>query len=375
MAKILVIDDNADLLETIRQILEQRGGHQAILSTNGPDGLSKAVSDPPDLAIVDVMMPGISGYEVCRELRANPVTASIPILIFTARGQPVDRQAALDAGADDYMVKPVTMQELVERVNSLLALRTVEKAPAVVGTIVLLSLRGGVGVTTLAVNLAAILAMAGDGATCLVDLCPSSGHAALQLGLRPEPNWSGLIQMGIPDEEVIKGHLLQHTSGLQVLASPLFPVTGQGLSKKALQAMLKILQRQFAILVVDAPPVLSEAALATMEAATVVGLVITAEAPSVQTAIGTLRALKEWSGKFRIILNQVTTGPQMPTGAIEQALRRPLMARIPFDSAQARALAQRTPLALHSPASPLAQAIQEIAQEFIQTARKTVVSQ
>ena len=72
MARILVIDDNVELLETIRQILEQRGGHQAVLSADGADGLAKALADPPDMAIVDVMMPGVSGYEICRRLRANP---------------------------------------------------------------------------------------------------------------------------------------------------------------------------------------------------------------------------------------------------------------------------------------------------------------
>lgn len=384
MAKILVIDDNSELLEAIRLLLERQGGHQAVLSANGADGLTKALANPPDLAIIDVMMPGMSGYEVCRQLRASSLTASIPIIILTARGQPVDRQAALDAGADDYMTKPVRMEVLLERVNDLLAKRTVERAPARARTVVLLSLRGGVGVTTLAVNLAATLAQARGGTACLVDLCPSSGHVALQLGLRPEPNWSDLIQAGAPDPGGIEARLLQHASGLRVLASPILPIAGRGLSRTAAQTMLGILQQRFADTVVDAPPVLSEVTMAALEAATVIGLVITAEAPSIQTAIGTLRTLKQWadqnpSDEFQripicIILNQIAPVSQLPTETIERALRRPLMGTVPFDPAQARALAQGAPLALHNPSSPLVQAVRRLAQELAQVARNAAIS-
>lgn len=373
MAKILVIDDNADLLETIRHVLEQRGGHQAVLSAEGADGLAKALADPPDLAIVDVMMPGVSGYEICRQLRANPATETIPIIIFTARGQLVDHQAALDAGADDYMVKPVPMRELLERINGLLAKRAAGKEPVLAGTVVLLSLRGGVGVTTLAVNLAATLAQAGDGAACLIDVCPSSGHVALQLGLRPEPNWSDLIQAGVPDLDAVEAHLLQHASGVRVLASPIFPVIGQGLPRTVVQAMLSILQQRFAVTVVDAPSVLSDVMMEALEVATVVGLVVTAEAPSIQTAVGTLRTLRQWSSKFRIILNQTMPGSQLSTGAIERTLRHPLVGAIPFDPAQAQALAHGAPLVLNSPDSLLAQAVRGLAQELARTTRDTAV--
>jgi len=373
MAKILVIDDNAEFLEMIRLLLEQRGGHHAVLSADGTDGLAKALADPPDLAIIDVMMPGISGYEICRQLRANPPTASTPIIILTARGQPVDRQAALDAGADDYMAKPVTAMELLGQIDDLLAKRAAGKSPVPAGTVVLVSLRGGVGVTTLAVNLAATLAQTGDGAACLVDLCPSSGHVALQLGLRPKPNWSGLTQASVLDVEFVEAYLLQHASGLRVLASPALPVVGQGLSRMLVQMTLGVLQQRFVTTVVDAPPVLDEMAMVALEAAALVGLVITTEPPSIQTAVGTLHALKQWSAKLQIILNQITPGSQVPTGAIERALKHPLAWTIPFDPAQTRALTRGAPLALQSPSSPLAQAVRGLAQELDRTARELAV--
>ncbi len=364
MAKILVIDDEADLLEMMRLVLERRGEHETVLSAEGRDGLAKALADPPDLAIIDVMMPGITGYEICRQLRDNPATASLPIIILTARAQPVDRDAALSAGADAYMTKPVMMAELLEQVDALLAKRRAGEPSALAGMFTLLSLRGGVGVTTLAVNLAVTLKQTNGGAACLIDLCPSSGHVALQLGLRPQPNWSDLHDSGARalDADTITAHLLQHSSGLRVLASPFFPVVGQGIPQEMIQTTLRILQQQFPIIVVDMPSVLNEAAIAAVKAASAIGLVVAAEPPSIQTTIGTLRVLRQWSDKLHIILNQITPGPQPPAEAIERALKHPLTGNIPFDSSQARALAQRSPLALNDPDSPLAQATQRLAQ-------------
>ncbi len=362
MARILVIDDDADFLQMIRILLEQ-SGHQAVLSPDGVDGLAKASSTSPDLAIVDVMMPEVNGYEICRRLRGDPATASIPILILTARGQPVDRQAALDAGADDYMAKPVTVTGLRECINKLLAKPKRVRQPAFKGLAALLSLRGGVGVTTLAVNLAAALAQAPESdSVCLVDLCSSSGHVALQLGLRPDPDWSSIAKAGDLTPAAIETHLLQHDCGLHVLASPIFPVVGQGLSRTVSEMILDALQQRFSIVVVDMPSTLNEAALAALEVATTVGLVVTAEAPSIQSTVGTLHVLNRWATKFHVIINQVTPGQQPPLAALERALKRPALTSIPFDPAQAQALARGIPLVLQRPPSSLAQAVRGLAQ-------------
>jgi pilus assembly protein CpaE len=366
MAKILVVDDEADLLEMIRMVLEQRGGHQVMLSTDGPDALAKAADDPPDLAILDVMMPGMPGYEVCRQLRANPVTASIPIVILSARAQPMDRAAAMDAGADDYITKPVMMGELLERVDSMLATHT-GASTAFAGIFGLISLRGGVGVTTLAANLALVYAQAGEETACLVDFSFSSGHVALQLGLRPEPSWAGLIESAaaLPDERAVETRLLRHGSGLRVLASPFVPVVNQAVSREAVQWVLSMLQQRFPVVVVDMPATLNEVAMGVVEAATVVGLVLTAEPPSLQTTVGTLRALQQWSSKLQVIINQVTPGAQLPAEAITRPLKRTPAGIIPFDPAQARALAQGAPLTISNPDSPLAQGVLKLAQTLM----------
>ena len=358
MAKILVIDDSSELLEMVRVLLEDRGGHKSILSTDGEDGLTKAVTHQPDLAIVDVMMPGMTGYEVCRRLRAGPSTADIPIIILTARGQDVDRQAAMDAGATMYMSKPVTMGDLLESIDSLLD----DQAPAPSGEsgqlIALMSLRGGVGVTTLAVNLAVFVARRSQEETCLVDLCPSSGNASLQLGLRPEPNWLALADMGNSlNAESISAQLLTHSSGLSLLAAPFVPVTDGGLPLEVTTAVLQALLNSHTRVLVDMPSILNETTTAILDMADVIGLVLTFDPASIQATVGMLQAMKSHGDKMRIILNQVVPGRQPAAEALERVLRRPLSGTSPFDPGQAQALTRGMPLALSTPDSPLTQSL------------------
>src|SRR3990172_1887103 len=119
MARILVVDDDVNLLQMVRLML-QRVGHEVETSSNGEEGLLFASQKQPDLAIIDVMMPGLSGYDVVRRLRDDPFTARIPIVILTARSQPMDKQMALEAGANAFLSKPVTAQELTDRVDAVL---------------------------------------------------------------------------------------------------------------------------------------------------------------------------------------------------------------------------------------------------------------
>ncbi len=361
MARILVIDDNADLLQMIRMLLEQRGGHEAILSAEGEDALVKAFANPPDLAIVDVMMPGITGYEVCRRLRKDPSTANMPIIILTARGQSVDRDAALEAGADLYIAKPVTMSELLEQVNELLAKKPMRRPTAKKTTLAMLSLRGGIGVTTLAVNLSLVLSHRAPGRSCLFDLCPSSGHAALHLGLRPEPNWASLGQSGAAGETAVRGALLTHATQLRLLAAPFVPVVGGGLSRQATQTILSVLWQDFDLVVVDLPSVLTDGAMAVLEAADAIGVVVVGDQPGIQTTLGTLQALKPLAAKVRLILNQPLPGATVPIDALQRVLKYPFVGLIPFDSLQAQALGRGQPLALVAANAPLVQGVAQLA--------------
>jgi DNA-binding response OmpR family regulator len=117
--RILIIDDEEVLVETIAYNLEQEG-YQALRALDGQRGLELALQEQPDLIILDIMLPGIDGLEVCRQLRRAEETATTPILLLTARSDEIDRVVGLEVGADDYVVKPFGRRELLARVRALL---------------------------------------------------------------------------------------------------------------------------------------------------------------------------------------------------------------------------------------------------------------
>jgi two-component system alkaline phosphatase synthesis response regulator PhoP len=116
---ILVIDDEEDLIELVRYNLE-REGFQVNGALDGETGLTLALQHMPDIALVDIMLPGMDGLEVCRRLRAEPRTADIGLIMLTAKDAESDRIVGLELGADDYITKPFSTRELTARVRALL---------------------------------------------------------------------------------------------------------------------------------------------------------------------------------------------------------------------------------------------------------------
>jgi DNA-binding response OmpR family regulator len=115
--KILVIEDEPNMVAGLRDNFEF-DGYEVITARDGIEGLERALAESPDLVVLDVMMPRMSGLEVCRQLRAK--RASIPIIMLTARGQEVDKVVGLELGADDYVTKPFSIRELLARVRAIL---------------------------------------------------------------------------------------------------------------------------------------------------------------------------------------------------------------------------------------------------------------
>lgn len=119
MSRVLVVEDDKDIADLIVHYL-QRAGHVVDRVASGALVMPRVTSVPPDLVILDLMLPGMDGMQVCTALRRNPATAAIPIIMLTARGEEADRVAGLEVGADDYVTKPFSPRELVARVAALL---------------------------------------------------------------------------------------------------------------------------------------------------------------------------------------------------------------------------------------------------------------
>jgi DNA-binding response OmpR family regulator len=118
--KILVVEDDPGALRLVQYTL-QHEGYEVLIATNGLVGLKKAQSEEPDLIILDVMLPGMDGFEICHRLRGEPQTAGLPILMLSAKAQEADKTTGLKVGADDYLPKPADPAEIILRVRSLLA--------------------------------------------------------------------------------------------------------------------------------------------------------------------------------------------------------------------------------------------------------------
>ncbi|HEY7784010.1 MAG TPA: response regulator transcription factor [Pyrinomonadaceae bacterium] len=118
---VLIVEDDTDIAEGLKYNLEREGLPVAVAIT-GEDGLGKALDErnPPILIILDVMLPGMSGLDLCRRLRREPSTRRTPIIMLTAKGSEADRVSGLDLGADDYITKPFSVRELVARVRAVL---------------------------------------------------------------------------------------------------------------------------------------------------------------------------------------------------------------------------------------------------------------
>ena len=133
---ILVIEDEPSQVELLRYNLT-RQGFEVRVAMDGEEGLQSAIEDPPDLILLDWMLPNLSGIEICRQLRRNKATREVPVIMLTARSEETDKIRGLDIGADDYVTKPYSIRELIARVRAALRRPTasVSENRLLVGTI------------------------------------------------------------------------------------------------------------------------------------------------------------------------------------------------------------------------------------------------
>jgi DNA-binding response OmpR family regulator len=133
MENVLVVEDDPTLRLAMTKTL-RAAGYAVKVAASGPEGLEEALSDPPDIVLLDVMLPGKNGYEICHELRAKD--AELPIVMVTAKGEEADKVRGLRLGADDYVVKPFGTEELLARIDAALRRRRLalaDGAPVVIG--------------------------------------------------------------------------------------------------------------------------------------------------------------------------------------------------------------------------------------------------
>lgn len=372
MANILVIDDDRDIQRLLEFALK-RAGHTVNMAYDGEEGLVQAENYSPDLIVCDVMMPKMTGYEFCRKARAIPQLQDTPIIIFSARFQSIDQQTALDAGATDYMAKSAAPDVLVDKIAKLLPKQAPAQDQPSTLMYAVFSLRGGVGVTSLAVNLAFALAQIKKTNTMLVDLANYGGHAALTMGLRPTHSVSQLLATNTSGFTMphIQPYAIQHTAGVQLLASS--PAFGQSLAEHTahLLPLLTGLKSESEITVLDVHLLLEQHLLATLELLDQIILVSAPDLPSVQSTAIALQGLTKLGvpdSKITIVSNQVNPNNALPLPMIQKAVKRTISTVVPFDPEMAKSANTGKPVLLSKPHSLAARAIGKLAQNLVHKA-------
>ncbi|HIE37468.1 MAG TPA: response regulator [Anaerolineae bacterium] len=376
-AKILIVDDDLESLKLIGLMLQGRG-YQIIAAQSGLQALSKAVDESPDLMILDVMMPGMDGLEVCRRLRADPRTAPIPVIMFSARTQVDDKVAGFEAGADEYLTKPIHPAELVTRVEVLLA-RAVRMGKAAkpsvrAKTVGFLGCKGGVGTSTLAVNVAVALTQgaAAGRQVMLLDFRSALGTLALQLGLSPQKGLLTLSERptGTLDTDTVLANMDRHSSGVMVLGGMPEPLgTLPSMAPPHVEAIARTLGASADYLLVDMGSGLGEINTTLLRLLTYLLVVVEPQRIALHMAQTLLATLDEMEvGRHRIGIVLVHKAPSATTltkEMMEGLLQREIVGVIPPAPELAfQAAEQGTPMVMMQAQSLVARQLHQLA-EFV----------
>ena len=220
--KILVVDDDPDTVKFIN-IMLSRLGYTVVSATSGMEALERVQIEHPDLIILDVMMPGMDGYEVSRNLRRNPKTATTPILMFTAKTTIEDKLAGYDAGVNLYLTKPIHPIDLQANIRNLLAQKfsKVEVAGDKGYMVGIISATGGAGVSTMALNLAITYAKKYNVKVIAAEMKPGQGSWALDLNLSEPVGLPNLLDKELMEitTDSVANELIQTSFGIKILSA------------------------------------------------------------------------------------------------------------------------------------------------------------
>jgi pilus assembly protein CpaE len=365
--KILLVDDD-DVLRKMGNGLLVRQGFDVLTAENGPRALEQLKTIRPDIILLDVMMPGMDGFTVCREIRTNPDTARIPVMMLTALDSVENKVKGFEAGADDYLAKPYDTTELVARINVLIrrAEATVPliAAPATTiaretaRTIAIFSLRGGAGVSTIAVNLAAGLSQLWEMQVALVDMVTIAGQSALFLNQSLRNTWADLCKMEVIDEDAVLSAMLPHESRVQTLASPRRPEESELLTPEKVKMTIEILRSTFPYVVLDMPHDLSERSLTALDQSDIILVITQPEIASLRAAsmaMEIFEALKyHEQKKIYVILNWTFPRQGLAFKDIERMLKSKIDLILPYAADEfVTALNVGNPPVLSDPEGPL----------------------
>lgn len=372
-AKVLIVDDDPELLNLIGLALK-RADYRPLAARTAEAAFEKVRSEQPDLVILDVMLPGTSGIEFCRQIRQQAEVSNLPIIMLSARTQVDDKIEGLQAGADDYLTKPISAKEMVARVEALLQRteRLRQTTPSDQGKVfAFMGAKGGVGTTTVTVNVGVSLATEESHDVIIAELRPTFGTVAVQMGKTVHESLADLLALeGSPlNERNVKMHLTPDSSGMEVLYGPPGGDKPLALDPDWTNALVRQLSRMADFVLLDLPNDLSPSTQAALEACDLILLVLGPEADSLAAGKRTIDALNTWGIRRGVVeavlVNQAPLAMGINVVQIETDLGCDVVGVIP-PAADACAAANRQgrPLLVVQPNNPVADKINELAEKM-----------
>ncbi|MBN1642486.1 MAG: response regulator [Anaerolineae bacterium] len=398
MKQVLVVDDDPNVCKLLDFAL-QRAGFSVILANDGDEGFAQAREHRPEALVLDIMMPSMHGYQLCRRLRADPATADSVIVIMTARAQPVDAEEAMRAGADLFLPKPTAPQVLIEHLQQLLEEREKEAEAArrepmpslpesfiegvippapprprsdAGGLVACYAAIPGVGVSTLSANLSLALAAWQRAPVGLVEVQDRQEELLPAMGLEIDAYRGSLRASGARlgwDE--LSMHVIEHRAGVRVLPAP---PAGSTVAPALTHQAISLLRDRLAVTVADVGPMLDERATPVLLAADLIVLLTTPEVVSIRALLDAFEALQTLGypdSQIRLVVNHVTPDAALSIEELEQGIERPVFASVPFEPAVADAHRARRALLTYDPRAPASQAIGRVTMQLAQALHLT----
>ncbi len=332
--KILVVEDEYTTRRMLSFNLKQQG-YNVIEAEDGNTAYELARDEKPDLILLDIMMPGDNGFEVCKKIRATPNLVEIPIIVLTARAGPADRKFAFKAGADDYLTKPINLNDLNDRINQFIkeaeAAVPKVKPPDPGQVVTIFCPQRKMGATTLAINLTDTVSRQKDHPVVLVDLSLPKGDVALMLNFSPTRHVAELLSRPTANItlDLIKEYMHQHPNGFWVIPGPAVPAPPQQTpTVDNLVHFLDLLVEASYIVIMDLGGALTELNLTAIRHAQKV-FTLTSGQPSANEALDNFLILARKLGLDITKLLPVVNQLHGPVGNNIVLVRSPI-ARVPF---------------------------------------------
>jgi DNA-binding response OmpR family regulator len=371
-AKILIVDDEPNVLRMVSYALDA-AGFEVVVAQNGNEALIKVLTEMPDLVILDVMLPDMSGAEVCAKLRKRQDSIDLPIIMLSALAQVTDKIKGLEAGADEYITKPITPGELIARINGLLGRyhrlrQSLRKEPGkVLGFI---GAKGGVGTTTVVLNVASTF-VTQEKNVVAAEIRSFYGTFSAQLNLIQPQGLVNLLALdpGKIDEREVNSHLINLPSGLRLLVGPQCIAEYRDIAPQQVEKLISTFTSIADYTILDLPCHPSAANQEALRCSDFVVLVIEPESTALACGIIALNQMKSWGVHANqigvIVVNRSPLVISIKPDQVKSALGLDVIGVIPT-AAEALIASQRAglPIILYQPNSDASKAYTEISKQL-----------